>query len=376
MRSTGWNLGPLKIQTRLFLNDAGYDSNIYYGSANQIKDYTFTVGPGFNIFLPLKKKIVLQIYESPQYAYYLETRKERTWNNYFNGQVHFVLNRFFVSVGQGYSTARQRWNTEIDIKLRRKEDSLQGSVLWQATKKTSFSLRYRRSRYDYENLAFETFNIRDRLNRTENYLNFTSYYQLSYKIRYFLDAEYGVFNFQTVARSKDSRSYGIYGGFEFSPLGKISGRINLGYKRFDILDPSIRDYRGIVGDTQLSIRLLRYLVARASFERNAQFSIWYDNAYYLENVAGVGASFYVSRNIRLDYNFHSGRNRYNQTQLIAPGSLEKRSDDYIIHSAGIYFRLKKSVGLGITASRWSRHSNLPWETGNRDFLGMSLTYDF
>jgi len=374
-------VGPFRIKPVLLLNNIGYDSNVYYGTATEpIKDYTITAGPGFTIYLPLKKKIIFQVYESPQYVYYFETKRERTWNNYFNGQVHFVFNRLVFSFGRGFSDARERWNTEIDIRPRRKEDSFQGSVLWQPSRKTSFSLSYRRANYDYENIHYEIFNVRDRLNREENYVNFTGLYQLSYRVKFFLDVEYGFFDFLNPSNFRDSKSYTIYGGFEFSPFGIVRGRINLGYKYFNPLDPQRKDYRGIAGNTNVSIKMLKFLDLRASYRRDVQFSLWYNNAYFIENIYGIGTSLYLFKNIRLDYDYSLGRNKYPVADIQGlnqdGGILLKRQDDYKIHSVGIYFRLKKNIGIGAIASKWIRDSNLDWEDDERVFIGLNLTYNF
>ncbi len=142
VKAAGLRIGPFRIRTLLYLGDAGYDSNVYRTPSNPIKDYSITAGPRFYVYLPIKKKIVFSIYESPQYVYYAKTKGERTWNNYFNRQVHFILNKFFVTLGKGYSVAREIWNTEIDIRPQRKEDSYEGSILWQVTKKTSLLAKY------------------------------------------------------------------------------------------------------------------------------------------------------------------------------------------------------------------------------------------
>ncbi|MEW6456127.1 MAG: outer membrane beta-barrel protein [Acidobacteriota bacterium] len=371
-------IGPFRIKTILFLNNAGYDSNVYGTPYDPIKDYTFTTGPAFYIYLPLKKRILFSVYESPQYVYFLETKRERTWNNYFNGEVYFVFNRFLFSFGRGFSDARERWNTEIDIRPRRKEDSVQGSVLWQTARRTSFSIRYTKANYDYENLYYERFNIRDQLNREENYVNFTGYYQLFPRTKFFLDFEYGFFNFENPLSFRNSKSYAIYGGFEFSPFGAIRGRINLGYKFFDSLIPERKDYRGIVGNTSMDLRLLRFFALRALYRRDIQFSLWYDNIYFLENRYGSGASVYLFRNIRIDYDYSLGRNTYPQIEreLIAHSLWQKREDDYKIHSVGIYFRIKRELGIGVTLSKWIRDSNLDWEDDEKLFVGANLTYNF
>jgi hypothetical protein len=372
IQNAGLNLGPFHIKTAFTLSNAGYDSNVYYGATDEpVKDLTFTAGPTFDIYLPLKKKVIFHIYESPQYVYYKETERERTWNNNFQGQVHFVFNRLVASAGVGRSEAKQRWNTETDIPVFRKEDSVQGSLFWQPASRTSFNFSCRMARYDYGEADLEGFSFADKLNREEAYVNFTAYRELSLRTRLFLDAEYGVFDFANPATLKNSKSYGGYGGFEFSPLGKIRGRVKVGYKQFDSLNPQRKDYRGIVGDSSVSVRLMKAVAARVSYRRDVQFSVWYDSTYFLENRAGTGASLYISRNIRLDYDYNRGRNDYPQEF-----GVQKRRDDYQIHAVGIYLRLKKDVAFGVIASRWVRDSNLDWEDDNRDFVGFNLTYDF
>jgi hypothetical protein len=378
MDAAKWKLGPFKINPVLILSDIGYDTNIYYGySSKPIKDYTLTAGPVLTVYLPLKKKVIFEIDESPQYVHYLRTKSERTWNNYFDAKVYFALNRLFITVGKGLSDARQRWSTEIDIRPRRKQDSWEGSILLQATKKTSFFVQGTRTTYDFENLAFGAFNIRDRLNRREERLSFRTYYQFTYRTRFFADAEYGNYHFlNSVSSFKNSRSFGLYGGFEFSPSAVVRGRINLGYKVLEPLNKTITRYAGLSGDSEVSVRIVRFLTVRGSYARDIQFSVWYDNPYFLESRAGGGASLYIFKKVRFDYDYWDGRNRYPEVQSVSPGTDAKRRDDYVIHSVGLYFRLKKNIGIGLVASRWNRKSNLVLENANRDFIGMNLTYDF
>lgn len=372
IRNAGLSLGPFRVRTVFMLSNAGYDSNVYYGATDEpVKDLTFTAGPAFSIYLPIKKKIIFSIYESPQYVYFRNTQRERNWNNYFRGHVYLVFNRFVASAGASRSEAKERWNTEIDLRILRKEESVQGSLLWQPANKTSFNLSYRMARYDYGESDLEGFSFADKLNREEIYFNFIAYREISSRTRFFLDAEYGLFDFKNPLTLKNSKSYGWYGGFEFSPFGKIKGRVKIGYKYFDSLWPQRKDYRGIVGDSSVSVRLMRPLTVRASYRRDVQFSVWYDNTYFLESQYGVGASLYVSRNIRLDYDYNRGRNDYPQEL-----GVQKRRDDYDIHAVGIYLRLRKDVAFGVIASRWVRDSNLDWEDDNRNFVGLNLTYDF
>jgi hypothetical protein len=373
-----WKFGPFRIQPSLVISNAGVDSNVLYSPNEPIKDFTITAGPAATIYLPIHRKFVLSAYGSPQYVWYSKTEQERTWNYYFNGAAQLSLKNVFFSLEGTYSDARERWNTEIDIRPRRKEEGLGGSVLIKAAWKTSFSLGYRTVKYNYESVEYAGgFNIRERLNRQESYANFSLFYQASTQRRFFLDFEYGQYEFEFARQAAigDSRSGAAYAGLEFSRLARrVRGRIRVGYKKFDVRAVDGPDYQGVVGDSQLSIRLAKPFVIRGSYVRDVRFSLWYDNPYYVESRPGAGVSLYLLRFLRLDYDYSVGRNRY---PVVGGGGPDvKRLDDFKIHSAGIYFRIKKSVALGFIASWWARNSNLDAEDDKRAFFGLNLTYEF
>jgi hypothetical protein len=379
-REAAWHFGPFRIQPSLVISNAGIDSNVFYAPSDPIKDFTITAGPAAMIYIPIHRKFVLSAYGSPQYVWYSKTERERTWNYYFNGAAQLSLRNVFFSLEGKYSDARERWNTEIDIRPRRKEKGYGGSMLVKTSWKTSVALAYRSVVYDYESVEYEGgFNVRDRLNRQEDYFNVSAYYQAGSQKRFFLDFEYGLYNFEFADQGllKDSRSGAAYAGLEFSPLGRrIRGRVRVGYKKFDIRNPEGVDYQGLVGDSRLSVRVARPILLRGSYVRDVRFSLWYGNAYYIESRPGAGASLYLLRFIRLDYDYSFGRNDYPLVQEVEPGVDIKRRDDYEIHSAAIYFRVKKNVGLGFIASFWTRNSNLDREDDKRTFFGLNLTYEF
>ena len=185
-----WRFGPFHIQPRLVISNAGVDSNIFYSPTDPVKDYTVTAGPAATVYVPIYRKFVLSAYGSPQYVWYSETVRERTWNYYFNGAAQLSLKNVFLSAEGKYSDARERWNTEIDIRPRRKETGYGGSMLVNLAHRTSLSFAYRTAEYDYESVEYEGgFNVQERLNRREQYANVSAYYQASSQRRFFLDFE-------------------------------------------------------------------------------------------------------------------------------------------------------------------------------------------
>ena len=259
MDDAPWKFGPFKIQPTLVIANAGVDSNIFYSPSEPIKDYTVTAGPAATIYLPIHRRFVLSAYGSPQYVWYSKTEQERTWNYYLSGAAQLSLKNVFFSLEGTYSDARERWNTEIDIRPRRKEEGFGGSMLVNLAHRTSFSLAYRTVEYDYASVVYgDSFDVRERLNRRESYGNVSLnrresygnvslYYQATSQRRFFLDFEYGeyAFEFGSQAAIGDARSGAAYAGLELSRLGRrVRGRIRVGYKKYDVRSADGPDYQG------------------------------------------------------------------------------------------------------------------------------------
>jgi hypothetical protein len=377
-RKTPWHVGPFRIQPAIVISNAGVDSNLYYSPSNPVKDFTVTAGPEAIIYLPVHRTLILSASASPQYVYYVKTAQERTWNYYLTGSAALNLRHVFLSFDWRYSDAREHWNYEIDIRPRRKEKGLGGSFLIQTSHRTSLEVDYKQEKYDYETLFFDAFNVPEQLDRKEQYADVLAYYQITSRTRFFLDGEYGVytFDFADTAALKDSHSWGYYAGLEFSPTGRIRGKVRLGYKTFDLKYVEGQNFQGLVGDSQISVRLAKPFVLRASYGRDVNFSLWYNNPYFVSSTPGAGASLYLLKFLRLDYDYSFYRYRYPVAQNVAPGEDVKRLDEFQIHSVGLYFRIWKKTAIGIIGSRWVRVSNIASENGIRYFLGANLTYDF
>jgi hypothetical protein len=370
--NAAFHLGPLGANVRFVLRNVGYDTNVYFGATeNQVKDYTFTAGPAIDAYIPLRKRIVFHIYESPQYVYYKETARERTWNNFFTGDVHFIFNRFVLSAGVESSRAKERWNSEITIPIYRKLNAVRGAAFVQLATRTSFEVSYRMARYNYGETELSDLGYGTQLNRDEHYLDITAYREFSSRTRFFLDAEYGYAEFKDRSTMKNSQSYSTHAGLEFEPFGKVKGTVKIGYKYFNSVWPQRKDFKGIVGDSRVSYRMTRLLTVRGSYSRDVQYSIWYDSTFFLESAYGLGASVYLFRNIRLDYDYNRGKSDYPEEFHI-----EKRLDIFNIHTVAIYVRLRETTALGLVATRRIRNSTLDWADDNRALIGLNLTYDF
>jgi hypothetical protein len=385
IESARWRLGFLRVNAAFELRNVGYDSDVYYGyGSERTPDYTFAAGAPVQVLFPVSKKIILDVFDNPEYMFYLDTQRERAWNNTFSGQVHFALNRVYIQAGGGLANNRRRMSPELEINVRQKSDSLRGLVLWQASKAVALSALYSGVKFDIGDAEYGGTNLGERLNRRENHFDLIAYLQASPRIRLSLDGQYGTYTFtEAAATLRDSRSYGLFGGIEFVPrpgevlsgLG-VKGSISLGYMRLDLNDPRFHDGSGLAGEAAISAQLMNKTTGRAFFSRGFQFSIFSGSTYYLSTSYGAGISRLLSRKVSLSYDISRGSSSYPVSAIggdEAPSGLRNR---YMAHTFSLSLRLARYLEVTFLGRLNSRIRDATNQVRNRYFFGLNLVYGF
>jgi hypothetical protein len=352
----------------LYLTDAGYDSNIYGQTERPVKDYWLQAGPGINVYAQAGKKIVFSVSESPRYVYFFETKRERAWNNYLQGEVSLLFNKIFISGGGLLNNYKFRYPFEIDIWPRLKEKGVFGSFLYQAGRRFSFSIGARQTGYAFENLENEFANLKARMNRTERYLTAAGYFQATPRVMFSLSGEYGLIEFDDTAASYgDSESRAAFIGIDFSPTGRVRGSVKIGYRRLSPRVAGRAGFEGFVGNSSVSLRVSRALTVRGQYGRDVFFSVWYDNAFFVNNRYSAGVSLYViRRKVRLDYDFGIQRDSYGSGRRM----------DRTTETVGVFFRVGEKIGLGLRGGTYDWGYNYYPKDGRRTFVGLNLTFDY
>jgi len=377
-----WRIGYLRINAAVMLGNVGYDSDVYYGYlADPVRDFTLAFSSPVQLLLPLGKNIVVDIIETPQYLYYLDTDNERAWNNMFQGQVHFAMDRLYFRGGGGLANIRQRLSPELNINIRQKENSIDGLALWQVSLKTSLAVLYKSVEFDHGDAEFAGTRLADTLNRKEGHYDAVVYIQPNPRVRLFADGEYGTYAFtEAVSAHKDARSYGVYGGFSVIPpleekrqISGVQGSLRLGFKRLDVSAPDQVDGSGFTGAFNLSAGLLKRTTGRAFFSRDFQFSIYAGATYYVSVVYGGGITRLLSKHATFSYDLSFGHSKYpeNGTDGGTPPGITNR---YTTHTITLNVKLARSLGITFMGSLGQRTTEDSGGTRNRNFYGFSLTY--
>ena len=379
-----WKFGLLRVNAALELTNAGYDSDVYYGYQDDpVPDFTLAAGVPIQVLIPASKTVVLDIYDYPQYVFYLDTERERGWNNTFRGQLHIALEKFYIQAGGGLANVRQRLSPELDVNYRLKTNSLDGLVLWQVSRQTSLAMVYGGADYDYGDDEFGGTSYAETMNRKENIVDLVAYLQPNPRVRFFLDGQYGTYAFkEEVASERDAQSYGVFGGFEFIPregelvpATRVQGRLSLGYMWFDMKDPQFVDGSGLAGTASLSAEILRRTTVRGFFTRGYQFSILSGASYYIGTNYGGGISRALSRRASISYDLTLGHTDYPEVEGGggAPAGYPNR---YTTHMGGLNIQLTRLLSVTFLATFARRVMDEDGLARNRNFIGLSLVYGY
>jgi hypothetical protein len=374
-----WRLGALRVNAAFRLAQTGYDSDIYYGFlADRTPDVTSSASTPVQVLLPLSKKAVLEVSDTPEYAFFLDNRSQRAWNNSAQGRIHVALNRIYFQAGGGLSNVRRRLSPELDLNVRQKTDFVNGLVLWQASKSTSLALLYGGSQYRLEDTVVDGTNLADRLDRNEGLLDLVSYIQPSARIRLSLDGQYGSYEFiRSTTSLRNSTSYAFFAGIEFVPgpedlemIHGLQGAAAIGYMQIDLRDPAFRDGSGLVGQASVTARLSRRMAVQFNFSRGFQFSIFSGASYYLSTNAGAGITELLSRRASLTYSFSYGRTTYPGSDAGGTGRFYK----YVMHNLSLDLQLARYLSVAFQGSFGQRDRGNSVPLRDRFFVGVSLVY--
>jgi len=384
VNSARWKFGLLRVNAAFNLLNAGYDSDIYYGYLDEpFPDFTLAASVPVQVLVPLSKKIVVDLFDNPQYVFYLDTKNERAWNNTFRGRAHIALENFYIQAGGGLSNVRRRLSPELDVNFRQKTNRLDGLLLWQVSQQTSLALIYGGADYDYGDGEFGGTNIAERLNRKENFFDLVVYLQPSPRARFFLDGQYGAYAFpEETAADRDARSYGVFGGLEFIPregelvpAARVQGSVSLGYIRFDMKDPQFVDGSGLAGTVNLSAELLRRTTARAFYSRGFHFSIYSGASYYIATAYGGGITRLLSRHTSVSYELLLGHGSYPEDEA-GGGISQGLYYRHITHSAGLTLMLTRNLTITFLGTLRRIAFDHTGQARNRNFFGFNLVYGY
>src|SRR6185369_12145710 len=118
------------------------------------RDFTMTITPATDLRLRLgRSRLTGTVKED--FVYYQTYANQRSANTTLNGGFQSQLNRVILKAGASYLNTNERPGFEVDVRTRRYEAGVNGTVEIRVLPKTFVGLRADRVRIDYdEDAAF------------------------------------------------------------------------------------------------------------------------------------------------------------------------------------------------------------------------------
>ena len=208
------------------------DSNVFNAAGEQQSDFTFTVGPKVDVWLPVARRALFQGTAATDLVYYATHDSERSIDPQFSGRGEIYLRRITVFGGGDYLNSRQRLNYEVDLRARHVENDGYGrrrpaayaEVLDRSGRPPSRDRVRRRRPVRRRRAAAHAQSGNhglqpDRSTGSRRCRRVVVRYER-------LEDEF------EFSPARDSRSFRVMPGVEFKPRALISGSAYVGYRKF------------------------------------------------------------------------------------------------------------------------------------------------
>ena len=351
------HVGPFYFTPAVTVEEFGVDTNVF-NSADEKKDFTFTVAPHVDVWVPFARRALLTTSLTSDVVYYQAYASERSVNPDVRVRGDAFLNRVTLFAESGYLNTRQRPNFEIDVRARREEQMLRGGVQVRVSPKLLLELAARQQRLDFDaDASFNDTNLRVMLNRETKVLSPSVRYELTPLTTIALRAEGGDDRFE-FSPLRDSDTLRVTPGVEFKAPALITGSAYVGFRRFETVSSALPDFTGTVANASLTHTLKGATRFTFTAERDITYSYEELQPYFV--VDGYGLT--VRRQLvgRTDVTVGAQRFKYSYRDLVLPGAAVvelDRVDRTTTWSATFGYRLGQATRLGFGTFYRQRESN-------------------
>jgi hypothetical protein len=276
--------GPFSWTPTITLRDAGVDSNVYDEASNPRRDQSATFSPQVEGVLKFAGADV-RLGGSADFVYFQRYTSERSVNGRGNARIDFKLTRIKPFVAGGYVDARERVNSEIDVRARRTDRVLTAGAAIELTPRGALEIA---GSFDATAIRqgemFLGVNLANRLNRESTGGSLKFKYELTPLTRLVLEGSGSRDRF-TLSPDYDADNLRGGIGFEFEPDAVIKGRATFGFHRIEPVGSLAFGFEGFTAAVELGYVLLgrTRFDARVARDTSSSFEA---QPYFLQTIYG------------------------------------------------------------------------------------------
>jgi hypothetical protein len=352
--------GPLRLKPRVGLQNVGYDSNIHHDATNAMSDFIATFSGGLDASVR-STRLSVEGRGAADLRYFHTHQEQRSLDTRASGRLAYGGNRF-LPYGEGafdHAPARDHW--DVNRRLQRTRTRVEAGGAVRLTRSTTVTPSAGHLQVNYAPTGYPLDEDRDTL----SLLAHTAFTTLTAG-ELTVSAERSQF---PSAHERDSSTLAILPAVVFDQFAIVSGRATAGYKQLTFDAPPLRDFRGMVGNVELSRAVSDRARLTFSGGRDLFFSGDRTSGYYTFSAVGVGITYWMTRSWRVD----TGVGRQWLHYAPIPGE-SPRVDDGLTLGARLRRQLARTTAFDVGIDYQRRRSMRATQAFDALVVETSVTY--
>jgi hypothetical protein len=383
------HLGPFYATPQIALREFGIDSNVFNTAGEPQSDFTATLAPMADIWVPVARRALLQTTVGTDLVWYADFNSERSIDPHMATRGELYLGRITLFAEGGYLNTRQRLNYEVDLRARHVDQSAAAGLAVRLTPKFSIEATGRLDELRFEgDAAFDGVALQRTLNQKTKGFGIAGRQRLTPLTTVVVRYEQIEDSFP-YSHVRDSKSFRVMPGVEFKPRALVKGSAYVGYRKFTPDHANVlSQFSGLVAQLGLSYTLLGSTTFGVTYSRDLTYSYEEFQPFFINNA--VGASIRRALGRRFDVLVSADRFRYAYENVVTPPAtsddpllpvvvvvpLHQRVDTTWNYSGSVGYRIGNGrVGFGAAYSKRESDKKLFRAFDNLRF-GTTVTYEF
>jgi hypothetical protein len=371
-------LGPFYLRPFVTLKDVGYDDNVRLEAQEREGDATATAGGGLDAVLLTGDRGGARFFNSLDYVTFARNTDLAHWNGRARARGVLLMKTITLSLEDDFVSVRERPNTEVDLRLRRENNAVTAALKSLSEGRLNVKSYLRSERIDYTSEETTGDAEAQRLDRDERSIALAGELEVLPKTTLTAEGAIRRIEFINNIEGRDSRETSFLLGLRFDPSASLQGWFRVGKANLSLPNHPEDDFRGTVGEGQLSKRLGNFARIKTTFARGTEFSTLAENAYYVGTTWTAAYEQLLTRRLTGELLYGRGKNHYPEpvTRTGPPLFQGIRDDRLTTYQAGVRFRVGEQMAIVARAYRMVRDSTDGFYDRERNVYTFGTTYSF
>ena len=384
LRRGFFELGPF-YATPVVRFSGGYDSNALSTPEAQA-DIAALFGPGIGLALPLGSNAFLDVFQEVDFVYYKDNVDLRRIFDITRLGGGWGGRRYLLQINNEFRDETRRPTSEFDSPVEIRSNQLDVSTTIALGWRHQLSASYSQMRTRILETANDNGTFLDRLNSVQNSISVDFSRRVSVKTNALVEMFHEKLGLEDPTR--DSDSYGMRAGFDFSPSlasgsivpsspsAGLSGQLLLGFRRLIPVDANRAEYTGLIGSVDVMYVSSGGHRLGGIFSRDAVTSVLSENTYFIEQRFGGSFRWQLFRRFSIEPGIMRGQNEYPLPRVlrIEDEVIEQEiEDEHISYRLSFIYGIRPAFDVGVTAEYLDRSSNIRLFEKDRLMVNLFLT---